>query len=81
MCRGTGVSPAFLQCMEIRKIAGETPAQRCIAHCANAISRNRVLKSAPKLCTWAEGNVRRSAPEIQCRSNSRSGTFLRARIE
>jgi len=28
MCCGAGVSPAFLQCAEIRKTAGETPAPR-----------------------------------------------------
>jgi hypothetical protein len=28
ICRGAGVSPAFLQSIEIRKIAGETPAPR-----------------------------------------------------
>jgi hypothetical protein len=28
MCCSAGVSPAFLQCVEIRKIAGETPALR-----------------------------------------------------
>jgi hypothetical protein len=28
MCCSAGVSPSFLQCVEIRKIAGETPALR-----------------------------------------------------